>query len=959
MGFFNGKFLFGADFNDEDFTRDGKPKKKGSSDDAENTQELDIKENQPKKKGAATDMSAAAMADEQREVLMERIEAAENRKQKAAQPPAKASKPEEDEEAIDLTEDSSDGNTLTDEDILTPNQARIVSIVLFAVGILCLMAVLFKGSEGWQTFHNGILGLFGIVSIFVPFLLMYGAYMIGKKDKDSTKKNVTMTIWIVLICSAIQVFFGKIQPENGLGDFISRVSRSGADYSGGGIAGSFLSYFLISWLGRGGAIIVMLLILFVALLISTGKSLNDLFNVLGNPLKSLKSFGDSFNSVFGGDDDDFYGDEDDYSDNRIENASGLSIEMADVRDFEETAQPVEKPVKKREKAAERPKPAEQRPALSPQEQRELDEFSRDFDIPLPDDNIRIHNVQQEQTVPQEQEVKKPAIKPLVRNEDAFRKPVENTEAVEKEETELDRIIINAAKNKEQQDKALTGEIVETPQEGTQLSMYMLPGLELLSMPKGNNNSSEAIAEMNEKSAKIVDTFKSFGVEVKIRDIYRGPSITRYEIQPGVGVKVSKIRGLEDDIALSLAAQGVRLEAPVPGKAAVGIEVPNINKDVVTLREILSSPEFRTAESKLAFAVGKDITGNAVVGDITKMPHVIIAGTTGSGKSVCTRSIIMSILYKATPDEVKIILIDPKVVEFKVFEGIPHLLIPIVTEAKKAAGALNWAVNEMMRRYNTFADIGANDIKSYNEIADEEDDMERMPQIVIFIDELADMMLVAGKEVEDSICRLAQMGRAAGMHLVVATQRPTTDVITGLIKANIPSRIALSVMSQVDSRTIIDMAGADKLLGNGDMLYMPIGTSKPIRIQGCFASSKDISETLTFIRSQATGEYDSRIVEAVENYVPQTKNDRGASDSGYEAGTDEDLIVRAAEVAVNNGQLSTTMLQRKLKLGYARASRIMDELEDLGIVSEAEGSKPRKVLMSKMQFDDWKLRKLED
>ena len=389
-------------------------------------------------------------------------------------------------------------------------------------------------------------------------------------------------------------------------------------------------------------------------------------------------------------------------------------------------------------------------------------------------------------------------------------------------------------------------------------------------------------------------------------------------------------------------------------------MPNINKDVVTLREILSSAEFRSADSKLAFAVGKDITGNAIVGDITKMPHVIIAGTTGSGKSVCTRSIIMSILYKARPDEVKIILIDPKVVEFKVFEGIPHLLIPIVTEAKKAAGALNWAVNEMMRRYNTFADIGANDIKSYNEIADDDDEMERMPQIVIFIDEVADMMLVARKEVEDSICRLAQMGRAAGMHLVVATQRPTTDVITGLIKANIPSRIALSVMSQVDSRTIIDMAGADKLLGNGDMLYMPIGTSKPIRIQGCFASSKDINETLNFIRSQATGEYDSRIVEAVENFVPQTKGDHGgSSDSGFETGSDEDLIIRAAEVAVNNGQFSTTMLQRKLKLGYARASRIMDELEERGIVGEAEGSKPRKVLMSKMQFDEWKMRKLEE
>lgn len=490
-------------------------------------------------------------------------------------------------------------------------------------------------------------------------------------------------------------------------------------------------------------------------------------------------------------------------------------------------------------------------------------------------------------------------------------------------------------------------------------MYILPGLDALTPPDTRSNSAEAAQEMREKADTIVNTLKSFGVEVKIKSIYRGPSITRYEIQPGAGVKVSKIKGLEDDIALSLAAQGVRIEAPVPGKAAVGIEVPNINKDTVTIREILSTPEFRSAQSRLAFAVGKDITGNAIVGDISKMPHVIIAGTTGSGKSVCTRSIIMSILYKATPDEVKIILIDPKVVEFKVFEGIPHLLIPIVTEAKKAAGALNWAVNEMMRRYNMFADIGANDLKSYNELAESDGDIPTMPQIVVFIDELADMMLVAGKEVEDSICRLAQMGRAAGMHLVVATQRPTTDVITGLIKANIPSRIALSVMSQVDSRTIIDMAGADKLLGNGDMLYMPIGTSKPVRIQGCFASTKDINETLNFIRSQAEGSYDSNIIEAVENFVPQTKGDRGGtSDSGFEAGSDEDYVIRAAEVAVNNGQLSTTMLQKKLKLGYARASRIMDELEERGIIGPSEGSKPRKILMSKMQFDEWKLRMME-
>ncbi len=909
MSFFDRKFLFGADFNDEDFTRDGKPKKKGESDDAENTQEID--------------MSAKGMAEEQKEKLMQKIESAEKKvpAKTSGGAPAKSSKEDKSDEESE--------NKLDDNEILNDDQARIVSIVLFALGILLGMAVLFKGSEGWLTFHNGILGTFGIISLGVPIAMIYASYMIAKRDKKSAVKNVTMAAWTVLLCSAVQIFFGRIYPENGLGEFVGKTFSAGADYSGGGMIGSFLSYFLLSWLGKGGAVIVMLLTMFVMLLISTGKSLNEFFDIVGSPFKSMKSFGEGVKSLFSGDYDDYYDDEDEEEYESNHNG-GISVEMEDIREVGRNI------------------PAEEKPPLSPEEQKVLDDFSREFDIRLPGENVTIHNVPEEKTA--EKETPK---------EEKETSKVEN-KAEEKTETELDKLISKAVQNKERQDRMAAGEVVEEPKNETQMPLYILPGLDLLSLPKAKNNSSEAVAEMNEKAAKIVNTFKSFGVEVTIRDIYRGPSITRYEIQPGVGVKVSKIRGLEDDIALSLAAQGVRLEAPVPGKAAVGIEVPNINKDVVTLREILSSTEFRNADSKLAFAVGKDITGNAIVGDITKMPHVIIAGTTGSGKSVCTRSIIMSILYKAKPDEVKIILIDPKVVEFKVFEGIPHLLIPIVTEAKKAAGALNWAVNEMMRRYNTFAEIGANDIKSYNEIADDDDEMERMPQIVIFIDELADMMLVAGKEVEDSICRLAQMGRAAGMHLVVATQRPTTDVITGLIKANIPSRIALSVMSQVDSRTIIDMAGADKLLGNGDMLYMPIGTSKPIRIQGCFASSKDINETLNFIRSQATGEYDSRIVEAVENFVPQTKGDKGGSaDSGFEAGTDEDYIVRAAEVAVNNGQISTTMLQRKLKLGYARASRIMDELEERGIVGEAEGSKPRKVLMSKMQFDEWKMRKLEE
>ena len=557
-----------------------------------------------------------------------------------------------------------------------------------------------------------------------------------------------------------------------------------------------------------------------------------------------------------------------------------------------------------------------------------------MDIPLPSDHIITGQTE--------------------KNEDILADP-------EKDE-QLEALISRAADKKAEQSA------IDIPLEGgtevpepvrREKPEYILPPLDLLTPSEVKVNRTEAVEEMRAKADIIVNTLRSFGVEVKIKDIFRGPAITRYEIQPGVGVKVKKITGLADDIALCLAAQGVRIAA-VPGKSAIGIEIPNEVKDMVSLRDILSAHEFRESKSKLTFAVGKDITGNIILGDIAKMPHVIIAGTTGSGKSVCTRSIIMSILFNATPDEVKLILIDPKIVEFKIFEGIPHLLIPIVTDVKKAAGALGWAVNEMMRRYQTFADAGANDLKSYNELAELDGDMAKIPQIVIFIDELADMMLVAGKEVEDSICRLAQMGRAAGMHLVVATQRPTTDVITGLIKANIPSRIALSVKSQIDSRTIIDMAGADKLLGNGDMLYMPIGTGEPVRVQGCFASNKDISATIEYIKSQVQGEFDDSIIAEVESFVPVSKGEsRGGDDSAdFAAGSDEDYVERAMEVAVNAGQLSTSMLQRKLKLGYARAARIMDELEEMGVIGPSEGAKPRRVLMSKMQYDERKLRRME-
>ena len=482
--------------------------------------------------------------------------------------------------------------------------------------------------------------------------------------------------------------------------------------------------------------------------------------------------------------------------------------------------------------------------------------------------------------------------------------------------------------------------------------YQIPSLSLLKRSNNTGKSPEIQQELERNKRMLEETLKDFNVGVSMKDVQRGPSVTRYEVQPNAGVKVSKITGLSDDIALNLSAQSIRIEAPVPGKSVVGIEVPNRKKDVVKLRDILESDAFQTAKSQLAFAVGKDIAGNAIIGDIAKMPHLIIAGATGSGKSVCTNSIIMSILFHATPEQVRLILIDPKIVEFRVYEDIPHLLIPVVTDPKKAAGALNWAVQEMEHRYQAFADNGVRDLADYNKKIQSQPDGQTLPQIVIAIDELADLMMTASKEVEDAICRLAQKARAAGMHLIIATQRPTTDIITGLIKANIPSRIALSVMSQVDSRTILDTGGAEKLLGHGDMLYLPNGMPKPIRVQGCFVSTEEIEKTVAFVKQQAQAAYDDSALVGVEQNIPVLKGETASPD-----GNADPRLEEAIQAVVELGQASTSSLQRYLNVGYARAARMIDELEKMGIVGGYNGAKPRKVLMTKQQYEERKMRNL--
>lgn len=485
--------------------------------------------------------------------------------------------------------------------------------------------------------------------------------------------------------------------------------------------------------------------------------------------------------------------------------------------------------------------------------------------------------------------------------------------------------------------------------------YRIPPLSLLQ--KGKAATGDSSRELKETAMRLQQTLNTFGVKVTITDISQGPSVTRYELQPEQGVKVSKIVGLADDIKLNLAATDIRIEAPIPGKAAIGIEVPNKENMTVALRDLLESKEFQEFNSNIAFAVGKDIAGKTVVADIAKMPHMLIAGATGSGKSVCINTLIMSILYKAHPDDVKLIMVDPKVVELSVYNGIPHLLIPVVTDPKKASAALHWGVSEMEDRYRKFADYNVRDMKGYNKkietmpVPEGEEAPKKMPQIVIIVDELADLMMVCPGEVEESICRLAQLARAAGIHLIIATQRPSVDVITGLIKANMPSRVAFSVSSGVDSRTILDMNGAEKLLGKGDMLFYPQGYSKPARVQGAFVSDKEVSDVVDYLKNQALGNTYSNYAEGIEEKIKNIGSSGGSSGSGSGGGNDRDeYFEEAARFIIDKDKASIGMLQRVLKIGFNRAARIMDQLCEYGVVGEEEGTKPRKVLMSMEQFE---------
>ena len=845
------------------------------------------------------------------------------------------------EEALEKLNRQQSGNT------------KFQSVILFACAVLFFLLAFIHGNAGWYFMHRVIRGIFGFSIVIVPIILLITAYYTEKREGMSLSRRLLFSAGLtVLVSSFFQIMFIGDIGKKGFFRAIGYLYTTAADdaFQSGGVISAVLAYPFLRIIGTPGAQIIIALLLFVAIMWMLDMSMQQLWYYICWPFRKLR---------------ELWNKEPDWADDIPDtDISGEpELPQAEEPEFLLPEQTGPKRAKVHRKGS-RPAEPVPEPAADDSLESAIPDFVEDNSPLSPDLDAMIRDSYSQ---PQDNVPYTPAydmdIDIPIPEDEPDNGAIVSPEELMQDPPELFTPDAETAPAETAAPAAPASEPVSQPP----ARPYQIPSIDFLQNGVSRAGDPAVDQEMKEKAGILVETLKSFGVTVRITGIFRGPSVTRYEIQPAAGIKVSKITGLADDIALSLAAQGVRIEAPIPGKPAIGIEVPNSHKDTVSLREILESDSFRSSRSKLAFAVGRDIAGNAVVGDIARLPHMIIAGATGSGKSVCTNSIIMSILYHATPEEVKLILIDPKIVEFTVYEGIPHLLIPVVTDPKKAAGALNWAVQEMQRRYNLFAENSVRDLGDYNAAAAQPGSgLEPMPQIVVIIDELADLMMTTSKEVEDSICRLAQKARAAGMHLIIATQRPTTDIITGLIKANIPSRIALSVMSQVDSRTILDTGGAEKLLGHGDMLYLPNGKIKPVRVQGCFTSTKEIEKVVDFIKSQTQSEYSDEIMEQVEQSIPVTKAEakelraaeKAAAVNEPEPGSDEDVLERAIEVVVEAGQASTSSLQRRLKLGYARAARMMDELEQMGVIGPYEGAKPRKVLMTKEQLAERKMRRLQ-
>ena len=783
---------------------------------------------------------------------------------------------------------------------------QITAVIMFAVAIFLLCLAFVKGQNIWFEIHKIMFGIFGVTAYFYPFILGIVSILVAmdKTGGSVTAKVVESNVLIMLIGGAVDIFV-KHDISFNFWQHLTAAYESGISLKSGGFLGALIGQPLYLAFGKTGAAITIILLIFVFIMIITGTTLISLFKTMARPVHSISE--------------------------QAENAYQARAER------EQNNPENGKPKLKVIKGFDIDIPVDDIPEKRPTENESLDEKQRKvvsayYDEENPDSILKVWKTSGKK-----------------RRENSVTDIPEGSADLDNMNTALKTAAADEAEkiDVKAESALFAGEISS----GITIEAddgYRFPPISLLKT-QSSGNASALASELDNTAEHLVATLRSFGVETRIVDISRGPTVTRYELQPCAGVKISKITNLADDIALNLATAGVRIEAPIPNKAAVGIEVPNKASSVVGVREIIESPAFVGSKSKLTVAMGRDIGGNVVIADIAKMPHGLIAGATGSGKSVCINSIIISILYKATPEEVKLLMIDPKVVELGVYNGIPHLLVPVVTEPRKAAGALGWAVSEMEKRYKMFADRGVRDLEGYNRFVEQLGDPEiiKMPHIVIIIDELADLMMTAPNEVEDSINRIAAKARAAGMHLLIATQRPSVDVVTGVIKANIPSRIAFAVSSQVDSRTILDSAGAEKLLGRGDMLFSPVGSTKPRRIQGCFVSDGEVEAVVEYIKGDRTADYDDNVMVEIERQAAiEKKQKTGLEEDGP---IDDPMLQDAIKVVVESGQASTSLLQRKLKLGYARAARIVDQMEERGVVGPYEGSKPRKVLITKEQL----------
>ncbi len=791
---------------------------------------------------------------------------------------------------------------------------EVWGFVLIAVGIFIFAALVFDaGGIVGENIALLFKGCFGILALTLPFfILISGIILIIKKTRNFATKTIVLMFAIFLLFSLLNS--GRFVDANNTKYSLLDYYELSKTYDSGGLIPMAISGFIVSILGKVGLYIFGIVGIIISVLLLRNKPLSSSFGNIENKISAKKA-------------------------EQREKKEAERIRAEELRKEKEREEKLRQEIL-RNKAME---------AEAFLNSGELIDYRYDFESGKNSDLSYLSNSGRTLKYTSDADIFGSDSEKIDDSKTENRQDVLRVDHIDKNEGTQEKFPGNSndndikkpektISNKEAKEAFLSEDELNKTKPSTR---YKLPPLNLLVPPEPENKVDTR--QLRFMAAHLEDTLSSFNVDAKVINVTQGPAITRYEIQPNVGVKVSKIVSLADDIALNLRAKSIRIEAPIPGKAAVGIEVENGSIHMVRVSELISSRAFKSAKSKIAFGVGKDISGNPIVSDIKSMPHLLIAGSTGSGKSVCINSMIASILYKAKPDEVKLILVDPKVVELGNYNGIPHLLIPVVTEPAKAAAALNWAVVEMNERYNKFAKLGVRDLESYNEkMIHQGSRDDKLPQIVIIVDELADLMMAAPSQVEESICRLAQKARAAGMHIVVATQRPSVDVITGLIKANIPSRIAFAVSSQFDSRTILDMSGAEKLVGNGDMLYNPMGIKKPKRVQGCFISDQEVNNIIEYVKSQVEEvEYSGDVIKTIENDNLSPKQSKGDED--------DELMSEAIECVINAGQASVSMLQRRFRIGYNRAARIVDAMEERGIVGPQDGSKPRQVLLTEDEF----------